>query len=473
MDTKPLNVAIASKSHYNKVNCPSVEASLVENQDGSVQTGKPLYIPDSIDLDRLLDEHPPNFSYHKDYFVHILHLINAISIRNRDLLDKNDGFTPIHKKTLQSKNRNYKDYLIYLKDMGIIEENHLYKPGEYSQSYKFTDRYNTKTIPAVITKKTLVKSLSNYDKSIDVDKTEDYLFLKKWFNEKLVIDVECATNKLTDEFLEDLKNSEIKNPTLRLNSKLIPVQKLFRKEYDFFVDSSGNRLHTNLTCVKSNIRKCINYDNERLVGIDIKNAQPYLAVAVLDIKVFKSLGLEHKIKNPYTDITKLKKLIKSIENNPDVLLFKHLVSSGGFYEEFGQLLLNEKLVESKSPDVLRNEVKEIVFEAIYSSNKNNSPTSRVFKSTFPSVYKVFTELKKGRGKKAHSHLALLLQRLEADLVLNKACRLVNSFDENIPLFTIHDNIVTTVNNRKLVKRILKRVLKNSIGLKPSLKVEYW
>ncbi|WP_298417812.1 hypothetical protein [uncultured Kordia sp.] len=468
----PSIVANALNSHSNTFNCPSVKASLVENQVGNNNDSLPLYIPGSIDLDRMLNENPPTFRYFKDYFVHLLHLINYIPSRNKDLLD-GDGFTPIHKKTLQDKNRHYRKYINYLIEHGVIIEDKQYITGEKSQGLKFCERYNTPTEPVIIKKKTLIKSLTNYDKTINTEKTGELCFLSEWFSKDLKVDIEKALSIVKKEYLDDLNNPEVKNPMLSLNSKLIPIQKIYRQEFEFFIDNSGNRLHTNITNLKSNLRECLTYEDKRLISIDIKNSQPFLAMALLDIEVFRRMNIRDKIPNSYIDLDKLEKLIESVENKPDVVLFKSLVSSGKFYEEFGKILYANGMIDLVDCEIPRDKVKNIVFEAIYSSNKNNSPTAKLFKNTFKNVHKVFAVIKKGRGKKPHAALAILLQRIEADLVLHKACKIISEAKPHIPLFTIHDNIATTNEHKSFVKSILKKVLRRNIGVKPKLKVEHW
>jgi hypothetical protein len=67
------------------------------------------YIPEDLDLDGVLLDNPPDFKYHRDDFVYILHLLTSIPARNRDLMDE-DGWVPIHAQTLQKVIRKYNLY---------------------------------------------------------------------------------------------------------------------------------------------------------------------------------------------------------------------------------------------------------------------------------------------------------------------------------------------------------------------------
>ena len=102
-----------------------------------------FYLPENLDLDRLIRNNPPNFRpFKRDKLRYILHLINAISLLNKDKLY--DEYTYVNAKALQKVIQNYKKYLDYLiNDLQIIECDGHYIPGEKSLGYKFIDKYLT------------------------------------------------------------------------------------------------------------------------------------------------------------------------------------------------------------------------------------------------------------------------------------------------------------------------------------------
>ncbi|WP_248722728.1 hypothetical protein [Seonamhaeicola sp. ML3] len=435
-----------------------------------------LYIPERINMDNILECHPPDFKYHKDYFVYILSLITSIASKKRGLVEKYDGYIPINKKILQKRVRNYRAHIDYLKERRVIYEITHYKVGEKSQCYKFTEEYESKNVPVQITKRTLIKSILKVDKNCNVKKTAQLDYLKSWFNEDLEVDFKKGVDYLIKEYRNEVDNPESKNPLLSFNCKLLPLQKLYRKEYDFYVDKSGERLHTNITQLKSELRCFLRYKGKRLSSVDISNAQPYLAIALLDSKIFKSLEMEQFITNPRKEndsnyLKELTCLIGETENKPDVLKFKQMVASGEFYEKFEQMLNESKLVELDGLIMDRKLVKEIALKTINSPNTHIwfNGSMKAFKKAFPNVYRVFQLIKKGK----HNTLSIALQRLEANLVLHKACGFISKVRPDIPLYTLHDNIVTTVGNVRFVKSVLSKVLKKHIGVTPSLKVETW
>ncbi len=46
-------------------------------------------------------------------------------------------------------------------------------------------------------------------------------------------------------------------------------------------------------------------------------------------------------------------------------------------------------------------------------------------------------------------------------------------EQQVPIFTIHDSIVTTKGNEDFVKRIMEEELTRAIGVPPTLQVEEW
>jgi hypothetical protein len=93
----------------------------------------------------------------------------------------------------------------------------------------------------------------------------------------------------------------------------------------------------------------------------------------------------------------------------------------------------------------------------------------LFKKTFPTVYKIISKIKKER----HATLAIILQRLESELFLQKCCKIIYEERPDIPIFTLHDSIITTKENIEYVKSIIEKVLLEHINAKPHLKVERW
>jgi hypothetical protein len=476
METNPKIVGSALNPHSNKINSPSQNAGLVKNNGYERRSSLTLYVPENIDIDRLLVENPPNCRLERDCLVYIIHLITAIPARKRDTIEEYNGFTLINKKLLQRRIHEYKDYIDYLLDNSIIREDGFYIKGKKSGGLKII---NPSPIikPVVITKWTLIKNILYLHKTYNVELTEKYGFLKKWFNEDIKIDYENALQYLEDLKFEEFQNGKRENLHLRHNCRMLPILKVRDHNFSFYVDDAGYRLHTNFTQMKSELRDFCSYKGEKLCAIDIKNCQLFLAISLLDDELFIKNNITSMIINP--SLTNqpnypimVVDLIRSIKNKPDVLLFKEWASSGLFYENFGKLLVEKGILDKDEPN-WRNKVKDITFISIYSHNNqaNHVDEIRIFKEFFPNVFEIFSKIK--FGKKYHNALALCLQRFESKLVIDKACRKISQKYSFAPIYTIHDSIVTTEKFVGFIKSELYNVLKEAIGIAPSLKTERW
>jgi hypothetical protein len=70
-------------------------------------------------------------------------------------------------------------------------------------------------------------------------------------------------------------------------------------------------------------------------------------------------------------------------------------------------------------------------------------------------------------------LPVLLQNIEADCILDYSTKLISKQNPEIPLFTIHDSIVTTSDNIEIVEKQFRKYLRKYFGIIPELKREPW
>lgn len=470
-------VDTTSTVHYNQSSNPSHEVVLVNGYErvGSLT----LWIPENLDIDRILRENPPDFNFKRDKMVYILNLIYSIPSAKKKMIEKYTGYTPISKEILGRIVKNYRQYINYLKMQNIVEESN-YEVGKKSSGLRFTNRHRIKIAPIEVHDWCLIKNILYLRKKSDNESTKKLSFMRKWFS-GLTIDMERAKRYLEHEYGKDKLDSECKHPDLRYNCRLLTIQNLDSTKNSplFFVDSTSGRLHTYLTQLKSELRKFIKYKDETLYSIDVVNSQPYFSISLLNTKEFETNKMVERIT---TTLTKerydaevitimLGVLLKSIENEEDVELFKKIVQSGEFYEEFGNILIENNIIESYDKAKVRKIAKNITFQTFFSKNISVRyfENVKIFKHVFPNVYKVFSSIKKTH----HPTLAIILQNLEADLILHKICVFIDDQKPYIPIFTLHDSIITTAEHVKYVNKIMRRILKNYLGVEPKLKVEPW
>ncbi|MBL1223288.1 hypothetical protein JET18_20775 [Chryseobacterium sp. L7] len=467
-------VGFAFATNSKKNNSPSEKATLEIKTKGGYPVIDKLtfYLPQNLDIDKVLQDNPPQFNYGRDKLVYILNLIYALPARKKKSIENYNGFTPVSKTILGSTIKDYRDHINYLKEQGIVEEDN-YIPDKKCGGLRFTHVYRQHLKPVEITSWTLIKNIVYLRKNYNSELTNDLIFLKKWFKD-IDVDIKAGKKYLKRQWKEDFKSENSQNAILKYNSRLLPIEQLCTKENPlFFVDKTAGRLHTYITQLKSELRKFLKWKGKLLCSIDISNSQPFLLQSLLNHNVYEECKMKEKLEriNPKLDTIMLGVLINSISKEEDVLLFKKIVSSGKFYEEFGKILKDNGEFEDISNDNLRKEVKNITFSTLFSNNKAISYSNyiRIFQAIFPNVYKVLKYVKKGQ----HNTLAIVLQSLEADLVLHKACKRIDMDKDHIPLFTLHDSIITTEENVEYVKSVLVHVMKENIGVKPNLKIERW
>ena len=461
------------------------------------------YLPYNLDLVSLEKEHPPKFVYCRDKAMYLLSLINTIPANNRSKYADSQGWIPINSTTIQDVSiRNFPKYKAWFIDTGIIECDGQYIVEEKSYCYRFTEDYRTPISPIVYsTKSTFAKKTSILLKPLGVH-TQKYPYLYKWFNDSLTIDDSAAMHYLWLKHMIDRKEDKTKALD-RYNSAVIGVDKMTDSNHYFSVDTTAGRLHTNYTSMPSEIRNFTKYDGQELVSLDFKNSQPVMSTllfapqfwvknempeendqkmmellpntSVLDPYFFNFYNLSSKFLpilniSTYTTSTyacplMLAEMGVPIENE-DVGTYITEVLKGELYEYI------EKRVQELNGDYeerTRKEIKTMIFTIMFSGNKKSSSEKDLFKQLFPSVYTMFAFIK--RTKK--ELLPIMLQTIESKLFLDRIARRIAKERPELPIFTIHDSITTTVGNESYVERIMEEETIKAIGVRPSISIEYW
>jgi hypothetical protein len=149
--------------------------------------------------------------------------------------------------------------------------------------------------------------------------------------------------------------------------------------------------------------------------------------------------------------------------------FIEKVRDGSFYD----YLLKELGQRTGRSTLTRELMKKSVFTVLFSANESTSRLMQrrkaFFSQLFPNVYHLFETFK----SQQHRTLALLLQNIESEIFLNRIARRIAQERPDLPIFTIHDSIITTVGNEAFVETIMREELEKATGIRPFLKREYW
>lgn len=471
-----------------------------------------VYIPENLDLELLLENHPTDIPNAKDYLAVIVDSIHSSIATKKDLdIEAMQGFTRLYSPILKYYCNLYKPLVEWLENNGIIETDNSYSNftnSGYSKGYRFTQHYRTKLKPYLVTTGTLVKKLKekkNFKSSkppiltsdnlrllypdIDAEKSYSIIaeeklgFLKGFLNKDLKIDKVKAEHFLNLLLTDDLKNNNIEFPTLYYNLRKYNLDKLSDGEYYFHIDSTSGRLHTNLTNLKSELRNILTYKGQILSSIDLKNSQPLLSITFLDSELYKINNMESRIKIydrelkniPDSHYTMLLDLIQKNENQPDVILYKKLVKEGKIYEYFVDIMIAKGMIDKNTTKIQqRKEAKNVMFISLFAKNKSIKNKLigkfiKLFQSCFPNVFEIFFTIKEHN----HNSLACSLQNFESEIFLHKIAVNVHAKFPSIPKYTIHDSIATFSKNIVDIQPIVESELKKVLGFVPELHIETW
>lgn len=465
-----------------------------------------VFIPENLAIEKFVIDNPPSFKYDIDYFKCILGQLSELGAMNIDYYESNDGFVNLNAQKLQRKVRDYKKYLDYLKDYNILWSDHVYVNGEKSTGYKFSPPYQTPVKKDIITKCTLVLS---YAKELARERETQCSYLDKWIKKGLEIDHHLALEAAKRRFYSELSLKDYKAWS-RYNAAMIIINKIQKGQIYFTRDTNVNRYHSILTNLGKDTRNFVTYKGQQLVSVDIKSSQPYLSCVLLNPDFYENIkeketygigNLPKKVKEQLkagkstvqclydetkTTTTNIKNnntnnisitssiqhylmLAKSDEKpmNKDFDLYKSLIQEGKLYE----------YILERAPKCLkltdRDSAKKAMFLMMFSKpeviDKNNGAFMRFFKELFPDVYIMFEMFK----IKNHALLPIILQNIESEIVINRACKKIAVERPKLFIATIHDSIVTTVGNEQYVETVLRDELIKAIGFEPILVSEYW
>lgn len=429
------------------------------------------FIPENLDLQKVLSLFPPDEikKFKIENLLYIISLVTGLPA-SYEHYDDPTGYVCLSSVILQGNIHNYKSYLIYLIKAGIIETDNQYIVGEKSKGYRFTVKYRTKT------KTIKINNLKiSSKKKISQRAKNECPELTKWYDSLLTIDADQA-EKFIGNNIEMFINDSSDNPFLKYNISIININKIYFQNFSVTIDNTANRFHSNLTNLKSELRNYIIYNDEKLVSIDLTNSQPYLSAVLLKPQFYdynempfnltmisKQGNVELRLPTHLPPPMLVKN--RNVIENQDVTQFTKLVSNGCLYEYFESQLRRSFGVQI----VERSALKEIIFRVMYTSNRYNDQLKQLFKGLFPTVYAVFKYIK----KKEKNSLAILLQRIESFLIIDVICKRIAREKPDLPIFTIHDSIVTTIGNEDYIEQVMAEELTKHIGITPTLKKENW
>jgi hypothetical protein len=371
-----------------------------------------------------------------------------------------DGSAPLLMEYIKKLVPQGDKYLSGLIELGIIERSGQYIPGSTSYKYNFASDYQSKYLSFVLDNAKLIRRIEKV-----------YNYLKKQPNKLIRNHSEQIRflNKLTIEAgYKEYLDSNYSADTEQFNLIAASATRIINKDITYSVDKTSGRFHSNLTNMAKGLRPFVRINGEPLINIDIKNSQPYLSTIILT----NPSKVSWLTKNPAFALL-LQSLKVSL--NQDVKDYVSLVVSGQLYEYLMQEFSNGGL------NLTREETKCQVLRILFARNRMpkdeiNRKCRKIFKNKFPTVHGIFSKVRgQERGDKFSNfkRFAILLQRIEAYLMLDVILKRIYKELPDTIAVTIHDSIMTGIltNNVQAVRKIMAEELTFFAGLPPTIKIE--
>lgn len=451
------------------------------------------------ELEVAISEHP---KLKVDVAVLFLSLFNSIPTYYREEEEQTDNIS-LDSQHLKYYHAEYTLYLDFLINYGFIEKVKDYGAdiGECKAFVLLNKHKLDKLVSYEIKNKTLLKKFD--DKGRDKYKKreeEKRMFcekkrphLVKSFDEKLTIKAREAHNEI-----KHLNKDELTKR--KYSTNMVMITEFHTQEWKYSMKPiSDNRLHSNLTRSPKILRKHIRYDGEHIYGVDLKTSQPFFLCVLIKAIIKKDKGLLEQIKATHilTDET-IEKLFNLELNRDDLIEFVQSVLEKDFYNEFEKKLnidyddsgipyrmvsnylskdknrRKRKYEENKEPtrkeyfETTRELVKAVVMEIFYSKPKTTIKEAKVFREAYPSVFKIFKCLNECKVK-----FSYLLQYVEAYVLLDYTAKRIHEDYPEMPLFSIHDALVTNETWKNILKQEMLRQIKAITTINPNLEIEDW
>lgn len=326
----------------------------------------------------------------------------------------------------QISSKTYGEIKDAAENQGLIELNERYSSSdENSKGHPFPKsvRLVKKHREAALVPYTLTKPIKrNPNSQIRIDSDDD---VGLWLAEKLSrsvlrSDLDLATIEVTCE-------SQAARNYLRGSVQRLEQGRLHASRCAY------GRFHSNFTNMKKQLRRELVWDGEPMIAIDITNSQP----ALIPYVVGRHIG--EKGSGRY--IGEESAVWFRMDTGIPVSVWKEIqcvahslrVLPGKFYEATSVALDQSGLT--------RNQLKTSFFESLYGEVKTtrNSEIFKLIESVSPWFADAILDMKKDN----HAALAHALQKTESEIVIGGCCEALKKQQPDIPLITVHDEIMTT------------------------------
>lgn len=456
--------------------------------------------PKNLNLEHLVNKYTPNFNFNIDFAHFIFHLMIIYQNENTE-----DSITRLSSKFLQKMNRNYNLHIDFLLENFPCNGSVL-KGNRYSVNkpfgYRFSNYYNTNEfeIYTIIDKVLVPKIKKIFSIKINENLRLQYYFLLKHFKK------DKLTASQPSILMNEINALPDKKKRIRNAKNII---KIMNGEYSCTLKpKTDGRVHSNITRLSKISRKYLQHNGEYLAEVDISSAVPF--ILFLTMKMHLDNNLSYLASNfQYSNtITYMLDEVTGDVDKSELRDFGTSVISGSLYEQFSNLILNEKLYTDKGykfekvvayynysfkkqfgynfdgdKSDLKKFAKKRMLSMIFAKSTSYTFEQIVFKELYPSILKFINEFKnveqykddestKIAPKDKHKKLAYFCFQFEAKMMIDKIAR---EFDKihngKIPIYSLHDCIITTNSNVEMLNVFMQNKFIEMFGIAPNLTIE--
>lgn len=450
--------------------------------------------PKILNLEYLVNKYNPDFKFNIDFAYLVIHFVILYKSK------KSPNYTRLHSKYLKSFNRIYNKHIQFLienfpNDGAVLSGTRYYKGKPYG--YKLPKYYFDSELEIhTITDKTLLKRLN----AIKIKNTTNemirlnYYFLMKYFqNGKLTI----YKPSLAMEHVNKISDKEKR---LRSTKSIIKIMngdtKLTLKP------KTDGRVHSNITRLSKNARNHLQYDGEFLAEVDISSAIPFFLFLTMKYYLANRLTyVSEEFQYDNSIIYMLAKMPVCLVNT-EVDDFGGLVLNKQLYERFADRIFNEEVYKSKGYNFEKvkkyynyhfkeqfgyyfdgdiNDLikfgKKRLLSMLFAKTSTYKFEQLAFGSIFPQILKFINEFKNIEqhnedSKERHKKIAYCTFQFEAKTMIDKIAREYDKIHKGkVPIFTLHDCLITTVSHVKGLKDFMEKKFIELFEVAPNLTVE--
>jgi hypothetical protein len=461
-----------------------------------------VFVPVLVDVKGLVARLDVSPTKSKNLKNRIYYLLSKIMVHNEniDLYAKNNYFRNICSKSMKDiiGNKDFNLIMKLLRDSldPIIEGDNSYSNFEdniYCKGYRLVDKYNS----GIGVYKELDRKFSNKVSKYLPENPEKlmleqrYSFILQQYKLHQLEFHPTVIDFIQDfgiQLLKDTKNkfqrAAIHN---QIGSWLSSINRFSYKELNPMISASNHRLNSGFTNLPKLLRPFVLCNGQSLISIDIKASQPYVLSKLMMNKFFSENKEGFNLNTIYNELYNIifndMTMVEVLDSIPfmwgkffdqnellDFDRYRNISFESDFYTQTILSSYSGGITEAELIDKrlkFKNSIMFLLFDDDR-SRRSTFPSMQFLKSAYPGVNKWIELTHSSIGKKK---FALILQRAESYLLLNKVCREFNQLNPEAPFFTIHDSVFTTENYEIPLIQSFQKCCKEVIGINPGLKVD--